>query len=101
MHRAGIGRGTARRAVIKRRTHGQPVARRVQRHRGAELIVRTQRADIDIPAAGIATAHCRGQRAAGEIPIGKSEQIHRAAPERPGTVMENGTDGQAVTGRVQ
>ena len=99
IHRAGIARPTARRAVIKRRPHGQPVTRRVQRHRDAEAIIRPQRAAVDRVLADHAA-----QRAAGKTGIGEREQIHRpgvvyAVVRR--AVIAGRADGEAITGAVQ
>ena len=100
--RAGIGRRIAR-TVIAGGADGEAVAGGVQRHRLAEVIERFQRRHIDIAAARIALAERRGQRAAGEIRVGETEQIHRAGIDhrRARTVIENGPDGETVSGGVQ
>ena len=101
--RAGIGRQKARTVIIGR-TDGEAVARRVQRYRITERIVRLQPADIDILAALIALAEGRFQRAAGEIRIGEAEQVDRAGIRcrtARRTVIAGGPDRQAVARRVQ
>ena len=64
---------------------------------------RLQRADIDILAARIALAEHRLQRAAGEIPVGEREQIHRARTAHciARTGIASGANGEAVPRRVQ
>ena len=104
IHRARIGRPTARRAVIQTRPHGQPVTRRVQRHRIAETIVPLQRGYIDILAAGIALADRRFQRAAEEIRIGEAKQVDRTGIRcrtARRTIIVGGPDSQAIARRVQ
>ena len=102
MDRAGVGHRIPR-AIVGARTHGEAVAGGVQRHRKAEGIAQLQRRHVDIPAARIAGAHGRGQRAAGEKGVGEGEQVDRAGKARriARTLVSDRTDGEAVAGGVQ